>query len=84
MEDTTVTLTGTAKEQSDQWRKILKKIYAAENENSVDVIYIETSDTRSSNGNPKSIYTNIDSREGSSIANKTKKEKTKKKPWPAG
>jgi len=84
MEDTTVTLTGTAKEQSDQWRKILKKIYAAENENSVDVIYIETSDTGSSNGNPKSIYTNIDSREGSSIANKTKKDKRKKKPWPAG
>lgn len=84
MEDTTVTLTGTAKEQSDQWRKILKKIYAAENENSVDVIYIETSDTGSSNGNLKSIYTNIDSREGSSISNKPKKDKTKKKPWPAG
>ena len=46
MEDTTVTLTGTAKEQSDQWRSILKKIYDAENENSVDLIYMETPRTR--------------------------------------
>ena len=40
MEDTTVTLTGTAK-QSDQWRSNLKKIYDAENENSVDLTLLE-------------------------------------------
>lgn len=31
MEDTTVTLTGTASEQSSQWKAILKKIYVSEN-----------------------------------------------------
>jgi hypothetical protein len=32
MEDTTVTLTGTASEQSLQWKAILKKIYLSESE----------------------------------------------------
>ena len=33
MEDKTVTLTGTIKEQSNQWRAVLKEIYEAETEN---------------------------------------------------
>jgi hypothetical protein len=32
MEDRTVTLTGTIKEQSDQWRAVLQEIYQAENQ----------------------------------------------------
>ena len=86
MEDTTVTLTGTAKEQSDQWRRILKKIYDAENENSVDLIYIETPRTRGSDKNQNSNFTNADYKESASRDNQTKKKekKKKKKPWPAG
>ena len=84
MEDTTVTLTGTAKEQSDQWRKILKKIYEAENEISVDLIDIETSDIKSSNETSNLIYTNTDSKESSLKSKKIIKDKPKKKPWPAG
>lgn len=84
MEDTTVTLTGTAEEQANQWRKILKKIYDAENENSVDLIYIETPDTRSSDENQNASYSNIDSKESSVREKQTKKNKKKKKPWPAG
>ena len=38
MEDTTVTLTGTAKEQAQQWKDILKKIYIAENVRTVNVL----------------------------------------------
>jgi len=38
MEDTTVTLTGTAEEQSQQWKDILKKIYIAENVRTVNVL----------------------------------------------
>ena len=74
-------------EQSDQWRKILKKIYIAENENSVDLIYIETSESNSSGKNLNSNRSNIDSREGYSTEEQTKKNKKKKKnkkPWPAG
>ena len=84
MEDTTVTLTGTAKEQSDQWRQILKKIYEAENEISVDLIDIETSDIKSSNETSNLIYTNTDSKESSLKSKKIIKDKPKKKPWPAG
>lgn len=88
MEDTTVTLTGTAKEQSDQWRSILKKIYDAENENSVDLIYMETPRTRGSDKNQNSNSTNVDYKESASRENQTKEKKKKKKkekkPWPAG
>ena len=84
MEDTTVTLTGTAEEQANQWRKILKKIYDAENENSVDLIYIETPNTKSFDKNQNSTYSNIDSKESSVREKQQKENKKKKKPWPAG
>jgi len=38
MEDTTVTLTGTAAEQSRQWKDILKKIYLAENARTINIL----------------------------------------------
>ena len=65
-------LTGTAKEQSDQWRSILKKIYDAENENSVDLIYMETPRTRGSDKNQNSNSTNVDYKESASRENQTR------------
>ena len=41
MEDTTVTLTGSANEQFDQWREILKKIYNAETSVTKDIEVVE-------------------------------------------
>ena len=38
MEDRTITLTGTAEEQSKQWKAILKKIYEAETDQTKDII----------------------------------------------